>query len=399
MSEGADPMPSQSAGWMPVRAGLTISASFAMICVSVTAASLTPAANAPDGMLGAVGDLAEVLVDDSAWLLPLLFGAVLAALAVLVGQSFTGLPPADVDVNRRRLAAMCWVVAGVAVADLVVVAIGAALRAALAPHVWAVTVASALIVASALWVGSVVFGPPEQQLRVLAHTIDEAERDAARIPPANRSGRPWLRLLTSAAATSATAAILAVGLVVVVMSVEGRWGGFGVVGSLAVWSAVLASAGCLPAALAAALMQSSESVARGGLVGGVRRHDRGPANRCHRLDSGTCLQHPAAACRRLRPPDAPDPHGPAHLAPRSHPSRWCGRRLRESASGAAAKSARGTSPPSATDRRAHGRDPDRSAGAARAVAEPALPRDGASQRPWRLRRSPFAVPLKPGSLE
>ena len=263
MSEGADPMPSQSAGWMPVRAGLTISASFAMICVSVTAASLTPAANAPDGMLGAVGDLAEVLVDDSAWLLPLLFGAVLAALAVLVGQSFTGLPPADVDVNRRRLAAMCWVVAGVAVADLVVVAIGAALRAALAPHVWAVTVASALIVASALWVGSVVFGPPEQQLRVLAHTIDEAERDAARIPPANRSGRPWLRLLTSAAATSATAAILAVGLVVVVMSVEGRWGGFGVVGSLAVWSAVLASAGCLPAALAAALMQSSERAWQG----------------------------------------------------------------------------------------------------------------------------------------
>lgn len=263
VSEGADPMPSQSARWMPVRAGLTISASFAMICVSVTAASLMPAANAPDGMLGAVGDLAEVLVDDSAWLLPLLFGAVLAALAVLVGQSFTGLPPADVDVNRRRLAAMCWVVAGVAVADLVVVAIGAALRAALAPHVWAVTVASALIVASALWVGSVVFGPPEQQLRVLAHTIDEAERDAARIPPANRSGRPWLRLLTSAAATSATAAILAVGLVVVVMSVEGRWGGFGVVGSLAVWSAVLASAGCLPAALAAALMQSSERAWQG----------------------------------------------------------------------------------------------------------------------------------------
>lgn len=154
-------------------------------------------------------DIAATVVADAAWFLPLLFGVVLAILAVLFGQGFTEIDGDRADVNRRRLAAATWVVAGLAVAVLVIAAAGAIGRAELAPHLWSIAVTTVLVSGAGLWVGTVVFGPAQQQLRVTRHAITDTATRLATVPRENRSLKPAGKMTVVALMVTAVSALLA----------------------------------------------------------------------------------------------------------------------------------------------------------------------------------------------
>ncbi|WP_027466896.1 hypothetical protein [Curtobacterium sp. UNCCL17] len=213
----------------------------AMICGGFVVAAVTISSDREH--LGVtVNAVSVAAAADSSWLIPLLFGIVLAVLAVTAGQSFTGVAAAQADVNRRRLAVLCWVVAGIGVADAGLVLSGGG-RA----HAWAVVVSVTLLVVAALWVGTVVFGPPEQQLRVLSHTLDDLYASMDALPMSALRPRPIRLLLRAASFLGLFSMAVSVGVAV--------WVGTGVpwvVASLAL-AAPSAAAGGVQAALCAYL--------------------------------------------------------------------------------------------------------------------------------------------------
>lgn len=81
-------------------------------------------------------------------------------------------------------------------------------------------VAAALICIAALWVGTVVFGSAEQQLRVLQHTIDALYISMAAVPQSAIQEHPARRLIRTGTAFGAIAAAGAVAAAMGVLLAE-----------------------------------------------------------------------------------------------------------------------------------------------------------------------------------
>lgn len=243
--------------WMPIRAGLVITVAAATCTIISTLTVLSIAARRdPLQYRGAATALADAMIADSSWLLPLLFGAVLAVLAVLVGQSFSDIPSIDADLNRRRLAVSSWILAGLGLANWTLCMLSLLGPSAASAHLWSITIATVLLTAAALWIGSFVFAPAEQQLRVLANTERDQFQRLRSLPAHNEIAHPWRRvlLIAVAAITLSTAA----GVIAILVSapgrallIEGRW-------LLLLVPALGASiAGCLQAVLISVQRDSS----------------------------------------------------------------------------------------------------------------------------------------------
>lgn len=195
---------------MPLQVGGIIVTTTAVTLVGITSlVAWIVGFGRPRNAYAAFCDVAETVVTDAAWFMPLLFGVVLAILAVLFGQGFTDVDDERADVNRRRLAAASWIVAGVAAGVFLVAAVGAIGRRELAPHLWSVTAATCLVAGAALWVGTVVFGSVQQQLRVNGHTIEDTFRQLVAVPRSNRSQSPLRRFVAGVSGVTGVSTVLA----------------------------------------------------------------------------------------------------------------------------------------------------------------------------------------------
>lgn len=197
---------------LPVRAGAMVSVSTCATITAVTQSAVAVAARLADkSFWSAAGTLGEGVVADAGWLLPLLFGAVIAILALLLGQSLTGTDvDDDQDTRRRRLAASCLLLAGAAMAVLSTAVVGAVGRGDILPRLWSISIAVALVVGSSLWLATVVFGPLQQQFRILGHTLADLDAQRSRLPVHSARRSPVLRFAAAVGSSAVTATVLAV---------------------------------------------------------------------------------------------------------------------------------------------------------------------------------------------
>lgn len=203
--------------WMPLRTGVALVTSTVLtaISVAVVAASASVLGATASETWAAVTQLSLEVAADANWLLPTLFAAILAVLAILVGQNFVDLHEQDAAVNRRRLAAASWIIAGIAMATLMLILVSLAAPGSGSRHLWASTLVTTLIVSAAFWGGVIVLGSPQQQLSVLANTENDLEQRIEATPPQHESGSPWLRLSLSLGALVFCAALVAGGVIAV----------------------------------------------------------------------------------------------------------------------------------------------------------------------------------------
>lgn len=254
--------------WMPIRVGAATSIATTIVLLLATTMAITLAPNRDaDRYFATIAAAGADASADASWLLPLLFGAVLAVLGILIGQSFSEVPPTDADVNRRRLAAACWVIAGIALTNFALSILSLADPEHRPTHTWAVSVATFLIVVASFWVGSLVFGQAEQQLRLLHKSI--AGLDALRnaIPAANVSARPGRRMSLIAMGTILASLLVATAVVAILsacIGLPGSQGWFPTAGL----GVVAALGGCAQACLIAQIRDGSAQTIRG-VVGAV----------------------------------------------------------------------------------------------------------------------------------
>ena len=214
--------------WMPLRTGFVLVASSTITAISVAAVAALASvfgATAAQSWI-AVARFGLGVAADANWLLPTLFAAILAVLAILAGQNFVGLHEHDVAANRRRLAAASWIIAGVATATLLLSFLSLAAPEAEPRHLWASTLVTALIVSAAFWGGDIVLRSPQQQLIVLATTEEDLQRRIEATPDSHEHRRPGLRLMVSltALAITATTAATAFELIVgVLLPAQAGW--------------------------------------------------------------------------------------------------------------------------------------------------------------------------------
>ncbi|MBT1618122.1 hypothetical protein KK090_02520 [Curtobacterium flaccumfaciens pv. poinsettiae] len=197
--------------WMPLRTGVVLIASSTITAISVAAVAALVSvfgATAAQSWI-AVARFGLGVAADANWLLPTLFAAILAVLAILAGQNFVGLHEQDVAANRRRLVAASWIIAGVATATLLLSFLSLAAPETTPRHLWASTLITALIVSAAFWGGDIVLRSPQQQLIVLATTEEDLQRRIDATPDPHEHRRPWLRLTVSLTAFALTATIAA----------------------------------------------------------------------------------------------------------------------------------------------------------------------------------------------
>jgi hypothetical protein len=181
----------------------------AVVGLVVSGLWLTSAAQG-NNFWDAAGVLRSATFDDAAWLFPLMFGAVVAVLALLVAKSFVGLPTGEAELHGRRLAAACLVIAGLTLALLVVVALGAVDDRTLVPHLLSVTLAAALTAGTALWLATVIFGCPDQQFRILEHHLRDVNRLVDAIPRSADVASPIRRLISAVTVSTVAAAMVGV---------------------------------------------------------------------------------------------------------------------------------------------------------------------------------------------
>ncbi|MFJ4295638.1 hypothetical protein [Curtobacterium sp. NPDC089689] len=197
--------------WMPLRTGVVLIASSTITAISVAAVAALVSvfgATAAQSFI-AVARFGLGVAADANWLLPTLFAAILAVLAILAGQNFIGLHEHDVAANRRRLAAASWIIAGVATATLFLSFLSLAAPETAPRHLWASTLITALIVSAAFWGGDIVLRSPQQQLIVLATTEEDLQRRIDATPGSHEHRRPWLRLTVSLTGLALAATIAA----------------------------------------------------------------------------------------------------------------------------------------------------------------------------------------------
>lgn len=196
---------------LPVRAAAAVclATTTAVVGLVVSGLWLTSAVQGND-FWEAAGVLGSATFDDAAWLFPLMFGAVVAVLALLVAQSFVGLPTGEADLHGRRLAAACLVIAGLTLALLVVVALGAVDERTLVPHLLSVGLAAALTAGIALWLATVIFGPSAQQFRILGHHLGDVNRLVDEIPRSANVAWPIRRLILAVTVSTVAAAMVGV---------------------------------------------------------------------------------------------------------------------------------------------------------------------------------------------
>lgn len=197
---------------MPLRAGLALAGSSALVGISAAAvaAAASVVGSTAAQTWAAMTRFSAGIAADSSWLLPTLFAAILAVLAILVGQNFVELDERDAAANQRRLVAVSWVIAGASTATLVLCFVSLAAPGSTSGHLSASTIVTALIVSAAFWGGSIVLGSPEQQLHVLSNTAGDLQQRLNGIPGPNRHGRPWLRLTSSLVVLALAAALTSV---------------------------------------------------------------------------------------------------------------------------------------------------------------------------------------------
>lgn len=196
---------------LPVRAAVAVclATTTAVVGLVVSGLWLTSIAQGIN-FWDAAGVLGSSTLADTAWLFPLMFGAVVAVLALLIAQSFVGLPGGEAELHGRRLAAACLVIAGLTLALLVVVALGAVNHRTLVPHLLSVSLAAALTAGTALWLATVVFGSSDQQFRILGHHLDDLNRLVDAIPRSAAVASPISRLILTATASTVVAAMVGV---------------------------------------------------------------------------------------------------------------------------------------------------------------------------------------------
>lgn len=197
--------------WMPIRAGIALvtSSSLSALLIASTAAAGTATGSTAPSIWEATTGLGVEVAGDANWLLPTLFAAILAVLAILAGQNFSDLSEQDRNANRRRLAAASWVIAGTAVATLALSFVSLANASSAPRHLWPSSIVSALILAAAFWGGSIVLGSPQQQLQVLANSKQDLDRYIRATPIEHEHGRPVLRLIVSLGTLAVTATTIA----------------------------------------------------------------------------------------------------------------------------------------------------------------------------------------------
>ncbi|WP_123940233.1 hypothetical protein [Frondihabitans sp. PhB153] len=157
---------------MSEAAALIVFFAYCVLVMTGIATVLTVSAE-PVDFAKSFASLGRQVAVDAVWLVPTLIATLVLLIGVPLAQARSATD--DVALIRRRVAVCSYAIAGVAVAAIVLAAVGSIGDAATAERMWSVAIVSAVAVAISLWTGGLVFGTLRERLRAATNGVSTTQ--------------------------------------------------------------------------------------------------------------------------------------------------------------------------------------------------------------------------------